>query len=377
MRNLLTALSILVVGFLMAYAIGTMKPKPLKTASATLPAIQAQAIKVKPKTQTISVLSHGLVEAGLGIDIISEVSGRVIAVHNNFVNGGRIDRKQIIVRIDDTLYQSELANVQADLASAEETLSTEKARANQAKKEWRDLGSEDANALFLRKPQLKSAQAKLNAVKARLALAKQKLARTRLTLPYDSNIVETHIDVGQYLTAGTKIARVYHSDKRQVKLQLSQQQLKTAGISWPISKDDALSVTIFDPRTPQLSINAELLSRGSTVDKKNQLIELLVKLAPEHADSFLPGLYVEANVSGKPQEHILSLPEDAFHDKRFLLALDENSKITFIPATFLSREGQNIKVSAEIEAGTTVITSRLPLATPGLEISPLFDQNRL
>ena len=373
MRNFLTALSILVIGFLLAFFIGTMKPKPQKSPATAPPAIQVKAVKAQPETRKINVTGHGLVEASQSINLISEVSGRVIKVHDNFVNGGRINKKQRIVRIDDTLYRSELALVKADLASAQEILSTEKAKSIQSKKEWRDLGSDEANDLFLRKLQLKSAKARLNSVNARLALAKQKLSRTLLTLPFDANIIETFIHEGQYLTPGNKIASIYHSDKRQVKIQLSQQQLKTANIQWPIRLDSSLEVKIFDARNPDLRIQGTLLSRGSTVDKKNQLIELLVKLDPKHADYFLPGLYVEARISGDAQDNILTLPEDAFHDKRYVLVIDDDSKVQFVPATFLSRENHLIQLQANIKAGTSIITSRLPLATPGLKVSPTFD----
>lgn len=373
MRNLITALSILIIGFFIAYLIGTMKPNPEKTPPTEAPAIHVSAVKAKPETLNISVLGHGFVEATQSIDIVSEVSGRVIKVDKNFVSGGAIDKKTILVRIDDTLYRSEYAGVKADIAAAEENLSTEKARATQAKKEWRDLGSEEANALFLRKPQLKSAQARLDSTKARLVLAKQKLNRTKLTLPFDANIIDTYIHEGQYLSPGNKIASVYHRDKRQVNIQLSQQQLQTANIQWPIRLNSAPNVKIFDPKTPNLTIKGSLLSRGATVDSKNQLIDLLVKLDSENAEYFLPGLYVEASVSGEAQDHILTLPEDAFHDKRYLLVVDDNSTVQFIPATFLSRQQQLIQVRADIKAGTPIITSRLPLATPGLKVTPIFE----
>lgn len=372
MRNLLTALSILIIGFLLAFLIGTMKPKPQKLPRVDAPAIQVSAVKASPETLRISVLSHGLVEASQSIDLISEVFGRVTKVHKNFVEGGKIPKKNIIVRIDNTLYKSELAAVKADIATAEEVFSTEKARSIQAKKEWRDLGSDEANALFLRKPQLNSAKARLNAAKARLLLAQQKLARTRLTLPFDASIIETFIHEGQYLSLGNKIASLYHSDKRQVKIQLSQQQLKTANIQWPVRLDSAPIVKIFDPRNPSIAVKGKLLSLGSTVDSKNQLVDLLVKLDPAHADYFLPGLYVEARVSGEPQGNILTLPEDAFHDKRYLLTVNDAMKIEFVPAKFLSRNNQLIQLQADIKPGTTIVTSRLPLATPGLKVSPVF-----
>ena len=376
MKNLLTALSILVIGFTIAFLIATMKPKPEKLPQAEVEAIQVSAVMANPESKKIRVLSHGLVEASHAINLISEVSGRVIQVNPNFINGGSISKHEIIVRIDDTQYQAELAAVQADIALARETLSTEKARSIQSQKEWRDLGSEEANALFLRKPQLNSAQARLNAAESRLTLSKQKLSRTKLTLPYSANILETFIHQGQYLSPGNKIASLYHSEKRQVKLQLSQQQLKTANIQWPIQIDNPPQIELFDTRSKDNGIKGTLISRGASIDSKSQLVDLIVELPPKYADYFLPGLYIEAYVSGEIQDRILTLPEDAFHDKRYLLIANDENQIEFIDAQFLSRHGNNIQLTAEIEAGTTIITSRLPLATPGMKVIPVLPSSK-
>ncbi len=375
MRNFLTAMSILIIGGFLSYAIGTMKPKPQKLPESEPPALQTSAIKAAPLSTAVQIKTHGTVEASQSIDIISEVNGRVLSVHKNFINGGQIKRRETIIRIDDTFYQTELANAEADVASADELLSTEKARATQAKKEWRDLGSEEANALFLRKPQLKSAETRLKTAKARLAHAKQQLERTRIRLPYEATLTETHIHEGQYVTLGSKLASAYRTNRRQVKLQLSKSQLATANISWPIDEAKDIKIIITEPYSPNIKTEAQVISSGGKIDAMNQLIDVIVGLPQDSAKYFLPGLYVEALISGKPQDQVLRLPEDAFHDKRYILIADQDNKIRFIDAKFLSRDGDYVLLKADIEPGTTILSSRIPLATPGMKVSPQFENN--
>ena len=370
MRNLLTAISILFLGFGLSYMVGTMKPKPEKLAEAERPAIKVSAVIAAPQTQRIDVLAHGLVEASQSIDLIAEVSGRVLSVHKNFLLGGQIAEGEQILSIDDTQYLAELANAEAEVAAAEEAVATETARANQAKKEWRDLGSDAANALFLRKPQLKSAQSRLKTAKARLSRSRQLIERTKLTLPYAVNIVDTHIHEGQFVTMGSRLAELYRSDKRQVKLQLSQQQLPPANIAWPISTENPPLITLYDPRDKRLEINAELLSRSAVVDRSNQFIDLIVAIDNRFAEHFLPGLYIEARVAGEAQTQVFTLPENAFHDKRYILTADADNRIAFNDAQFLARRGASLLLRAQIPAGATIITSRLPLAAPGMRVAP-------
>jgi len=371
MRNLLTALAILLVGSALSFMIGTMKPKPEKRPDSEQSAISVSYILASDQAQQVSVEVHGHVEASHSIELIAEVSGRILNVHKHFIAGGRIPKNQSIASIDNTQYIANLANAEAELANAEEALSTIEAQAVQARKEWRDLGSEQANNLFLRKPQLKSAKSSLKTAQARLNVAKQQLQRTKVQLPYSSNIIETFIHEGQYVSQGTKLASVYRSDKRQIKLQVSQQQLDKAGIGWPIDIHKHNTIRIRDPRSQGIEIDGKLISHSATVNRNNQLIDLIVDIDSQYADHFLPGLYVQASIAGEAQSNIQRIPEDAFHDKRFLLIINDQQKVTFIPASFVGRDGEQVLVKSAVKAGDKIISSRIALATPGMKVNPI------
>ena len=88
-----------------------------------------------------------------------------------FAQGGFFAVDEPLVKVEDVDYQFLIARAESQVAAARQRLAEEEGRALQAKREWRDLGSVQANALFLREPQLASAKAALRASEADLAAA--------------------------------------------------------------------------------------------------------------------------------------------------------------------------------------------------------------
>ncbi len=373
MRNILTALGILVFGLSLAVIVGKSKPEPDKTTEIAPPPPKVRVMTANPGKHAVHVKSHGVIEAKHKIDMLAEVSGRIIVVSPNFAAGGKFDTKEPLLQISPINYETALANAQASVAEAEQNLASERARAAQAKKEWRDLGQEDANALSLRKPQVATAEAKLQAAKAWLTEAEHKLGQTKLHMYFPVSIIETHVNLGQLLIEGNKVATLYATDKLQVSLPLTQAQLKTLGISWPLKQNEQL---------PEIQLHAE--SAGDTfqwqakarlgsanIDSKNQMVTIIADIEGENLASALPGLYVEATISGIARDNVINVPDNAFHDKRFILVADSDNKVSFRDAEFLSRNGDNLLLKADIKAGEHIIIDRLPLAAPGLLIEPV------
>ena len=75
-----------------------------------------------------------------------------------------------------------------------------------AKRQAKNVPSNQVTDLYLRKPQVLSAQAQVKSALASLKRAKRDLDNCRVVAPYDALVVERDIGVGQYITAGTRVA---------------------------------------------------------------------------------------------------------------------------------------------------------------------------
>jgi len=160
-KKSLTAGVALAVGLLLSFLIFTSKPKPEPR---NLPVAQpplVSALTVAPSQHQLPVMTQGTVAPRREIDVVAQVSGKVISVAEQFADGGFFEQGQTLVQIEDNDYRFALSRAKAKVAEAVQLLATEKGRARQAKREWRELGNREANDLFLRKPQLAAVQASL------------------------------------------------------------------------------------------------------------------------------------------------------------------------------------------------------------------------
>lgn len=108
------------------------------------------------------------------------------------------------MRLDPTDYEVAITIAKAEVAQSEVVFAEEKARAQQAIENWRALGrSGIPSALVSRAPQLSLAEANLAAAKARVTRAERDLERTMIRAPYQGQVLEQNVDLGQFVSQGT------------------------------------------------------------------------------------------------------------------------------------------------------------------------------
>src|SRR5690606_19307376 len=138
---------------------------------------------------------------------------------------------EALLQLDPRDYETALDQAEAALADARNTLAQEQGQARQAKREWRDLGNEQANNLFLRKPQLAAAEARVGAAEAGVRQAQLNLERTAIRLPFAGRIVDINVNLGQYVSANTVVASVYDSAVMEVRLPLSTHEMQLLNLN--------------------------------------------------------------------------------------------------------------------------------------------------
>ena len=106
-------------------------------------AVQAflvDAIPVERVSLYLSVFSQGSVAPRTETTLVAEVSGKIVKVSSNFVAGGFFRKGETLLEIDPSDYQTSLKRAQANLASRKAQFADQKARSEQALKDWRNMG---------------------------------------------------------------------------------------------------------------------------------------------------------------------------------------------------------------------------------------------
>ncbi|WP_193432815.1 efflux RND transporter periplasmic adaptor subunit [Microbulbifer mangrovi] len=364
---------VVVAGIAAVAAVSLLAPKPEeKVAEAALPPV-ADVLYAEPGRQTLLVPSQGSVHARHEIEVVARVGGVVQSVGNAFVPGGFFQQGDSLLQIEPADYRHALTRAESQVANAAATLAQEQGMAKQAKREWRDLGTATANDLFLRKPQLAAAEAGLAAAKADRDQAKLDLERTAVKAPFAGRVVETLVDIGQFVTPGTKLARIHSTGIAEVRLPLTDHQLSLLELPLgrAIENGPAVRVTA-SLAGKEREWRGQIVRTEAAIDPNSRFVYAVAQIEKPYAGEapLINGLFVEAHIAGKTYDDITVLPRQALHEGSHILVLNEENQLGFRDVELLQAVGDRVWLRGNIASGEKVVISSLGYSREGMVLSP-------
>jgi RND family efflux transporter MFP subunit len=274
------------------------------------------------------------------------------------------------------------------VADARKNLATEKGRAKQAKREWRDLGDKESNDLFLRKPQLASAEAMLRAAIADRGKAGLDLERTTFKAPFDGRVLSKHVDVGQYVTPGQTLAKLYAADKVEVRLPLTHSEvgLVDLALGWQNGEQKNPPLVNFSAEfgRKQHQWQGKLVRTEASIDTESRVVFAVAEVDHPFVDEaghpvespMAIGLFVEAEITGQEFENLLTVPRDALLPDNRIFTVDETAmKIHPVDVRVLQANATEAVLQVDLPADSVVVTSHVPFAADDIEVSLRPEQN--
>ncbi|MBB4659224.1 efflux RND transporter periplasmic adaptor subunit [Parvularcula dongshanensis] len=385
---ILGTLGVLVVGFGLIALMGALKPKPeRKESEPRLPAAFVQNVSYQPVALTVN--AQGEVRPRREIAVVPQVGGRIVEVSPNFIDGGTIQKGEVLVQLEDADYRSSLTRAEARVAQAQQALQVEEAETALAQQDYRELGGDidDASALALREPQLALAKAEFEAAKADLADARLAVQRTQIVAPFTGRVRSIAADVGQYVGPGTSIGQIFSTDVAEVRLPLTDADLARLNLpfAFDASYGEGPAVTFtaraagaerewtgyvvrtdaaIDPTTRQIAAIAQVRDPyGAGADRSK---------AVEGGRGFpmAIGLFVDAAIAGPELDRAVVLPRLAVQEGGIVHTLAEDDTIERTEVVVAATTPEGFVVTDGLEEGERVIISRLPTAV-GKKIRPL------
>ena len=332
----ITAALVLAVGAGLSYGLLVGKPQPEPSPPKDVMAPVVSVRVVNPTVHALSVETQGTVRPLREINLVSQVGGRVEQVSPRFAEGGFFAAGEALVKVEDIDYQFVIARAESQVAEAQQRVAEEKGRALQAGREWRDLGSEQGNSLFLRKPQVAAAEALLKASEADLEAARLDLSRTAISAPFNGRISEKYVDIGQFVSPGTAIAKVYDTDVVQVRLPLTDRQV--ALLDLPLNYDNQAVSEMTQAAVVLRSRFAgqdwewqgHLVRTDASIDVDSRVVYAVAEvdkpfaqMAGSQRPPLSPGMFVHATISGRPLANVTQLPRNALRSGGWVMVVDE------------------------------------------------------
>ena len=327
-KQLLLCVGIILGGIVIGFVLVKLQKPPRRVEIERLaPLVKVEQLNVKDVQMVIR--GFGTVSPKVEVEIVPQVSGKVVWVNAQFRAGGFIGGDEQILKIDPRDYELSVRQAEAIVADGQVALDLEKAEAQVARSEWDDLNPnmEPASSLVLREPQIRQAQARLESAKAQLARAELNLARTRLSLPIDARIINENVDLGQYVISGQSLGAAYGIEAVEIELPLEDEELawfRIPGNPIPFNSSRQAS----EKTTAQVKANfagAEhtwtgyVMRTTGQVDRRSRLVSVVVEVSEPFAGSdsrpaLVPGMFVEVIIEGEVLQGAVAVPRDAIRE---------------------------------------------------------------
>lgn len=354
---------------------GKEKPEPEEVAEVT-PSVEVAT--VVPYEGSIEVVGEGVVATLREVAISAEVSGKVTEIGGNVKMGGQVRAGELLLRLDRADYQNSLDQATAQIAEAEMTIVEEKARRDQALRDWQTLGSGEPSDLLARKPQLKSAEARLASVRAEVARARRNLERTEIRAPFDGIVRSEFVEKGMIVAPGVELITLFSPSELEVLLPVA---LSNYGM---LARDEGGRLTGSATLSGNLG-GEELTWPGRIVRSSGEVASgaltagVVVAIEAASREGPLryppPGLFVKATLTGQELTGAVTIPREAIRGSNEVYVLTGEDRI-MKRRLEVARSGRDeVLATAGVEAGERLVMTRMNTAVDGMEVLVTEDES--
>ena len=338
---------------------------------------KTKVIELHTENYTSSIESNGIIIAHNEVNLTSQVSGRIVKIHPQFEDGAFFNRGTTLVELEEADFLTSVASAEAMLAQASASHAQEKARSEQARLNWEDLGyDEEPNELVLRLPQLREAEARVNSASTQLAQAKRNLERSKIKAPFDGRVRKRLVGVSQAVSGSTSLGTIFAVDYAEVRIPISAKEMRHLNL--PENPDDpSVGITLHDAldENNQTVWPANIIRTEGTLDQDSLELFAIAKISdPFGRNSGLPALRigqpVNAKIPGKILEGVIKIPRSAVRQLRRIYIIDKE-KLTMYGITVEPiRETQShiIIQDDSIKDGTLLSTTPMPWIPDGSKV---------
>ena len=370
----------------------------------TVKVVPAEITSMKP-----TLNAFGEIQSRKTLDLRMAAGGQIQELSTNFVEGGSITSGELLIRLDDSNYQSAVDLAENNLIDAENEVSEsgrnlsfskeELAAAEEqeqlrlrALKRQQDLvkrgvgtaaalenaelaASAATQAVLSRKAagdqaKNRGAQAETRLVRAELALndAKRKLEDTALYAEYSGLLSGVSLVKGGIVSANERLGQLIDPEVLEVSFKISTQQytrlLDDNGdlIKAPVS----IALTNTDQG---LTADGVIIRDSASVAKGQTGRQVYAKLTK--SVGFKPGDFVAVKVEEPTLNWVVALPATALDASNRVLLLGEGERLEEAQVKLMRRQGNEVIVRSRDLTGKEIVAQRTPVLGSGIKVKPI------
>lgn len=337
----------------------------------TTPRVKTQILQAQ--THQVQISSFGEVVPLERTALSTQVSGEVTSWHPNFVSGGVVKRGEVLFTIEKDDYQAAVLQAQAELAQAQATLIEERAKAKVAERQAKKIKDTQVSDLYLRIPQVLSAEARVKSAQAGLRRANRDLENTEVEAPYDALVVSRNIGVGQYITAGSQVAEINNIEHAEVMVPI-------AGFDAPFLPKDIVGVSaeIIAKGRIEAIREGQIVRDLGVVDSATRMVNMVIRIDDPYGlkSNLTPlpfGSYVEVQFNGRTVDNLFQVPQELVIDER-VWVVDPEDELIPKPVHVLREEQANFFIDSGIENGDELVLTVPEFPQIGMTVIRVNDE---
>lgn len=279
-------------------------------------------IKVENKDQEVFLTSYGQISSYNNIDIISEVSGKLLKGSIELKPGVKFRKGQLIAQVDNTEVLYNLMAKKGNFINLIAQIMPDiKIDFPEEYEKW----SKYLKAIKLNEPMPKIPYWNTDKEKI-LVASKGVLAeyfsilsmetntnKYRIFAPFDGTILEAFLDVGTSVNMGSKIITIVQTGNYEVKVPMSLNDLSRL--------KERKEVEIFNSKDEKIGIGT--LSRYTNViNQSTQSIDVYFKITPLKGQELLNGMYINIALKGSAITESFVIPRRSVVQDSVYVILD-------------------------------------------------------
>lgn len=364
-KQKLTPIVILLGAIGIAAAFVAMKKSPeQKEARAFVPVVKTQKLAVE--ALTMMVKSQGMVMPKEKTILVVQVGGKITKLSPAFIRGGRVNAGEVLAWIDDSDYQTQLIEAQANLASARASLQQEKAKGHVAEREWQQITNASPSELGLRKPQLAQEVARVRAATAGVSRAKRNLERTQIVAPYEAIIETKNVGLGSFVTVGSQLGELSRTDVGEIRLPIADKDMQ-----FLMNQGIDSTVTLSGMFNGQLTQwQGTVVRNEGLIDSKSRMNYLVAQVNTPYdlAKPLRFGSYVTAQIDGLVLPSAAIVPRHLIGD-RGLAFVSADNRLHFEAIDVIRQQGDTVVISGSLNGNDQLIVSALDVPLEGMALT--------
>ncbi|MBT7449944.1 MAG: efflux RND transporter periplasmic adaptor subunit, partial [Rhodospirillaceae bacterium] len=293
------------------------------------PAIPVEMLVVTTEQFVEQETAVGSLVSDEAVVIRSEIAGRVDKI--GFIEGQPINKGDLIITIDDSIYRAEFNQAEARLNLARSNYD------RAVNLEGRGAGTQRA---------LDEASSKLQEDRATLDLARARLDRTELHAPFSGVMGIRKVSPGDYLMAGQEIVNLEAINPMKVAFALPEVLLSVV--------QRGQNVVVQVDAFPDEEFPGEIYAIDPRIEASGRSVTLRA-LVPNPGGRLRPGLFARVDIIFERRENAVLIPERALVpiQSRQTVFVVENGIVSLRDVTLGGRRGGDVEITSGLSAGDT------------------------